>query len=203
MRRGITGGEGEETCLVAASRTSPASRDDGVIATLDNKGRRPYEHTREGSCRRRGTSNGCCGCKKKLLVSARRRVPMVDRGPRAATAMAMARLPLSLSLSLSLALFCLSPVLLCVLYSVHSSRRSRKMKSFAFSNPFLKGNLLPDRGHHGIILLVEFWCGLYTILVAAASLMSLGPNNPSHDLLHMCTRFFAILSLSSFSFALL
>jgi hypothetical protein len=31
-------------------------------------------------------------------VSARRRVAMVDRGPRAATAMAMARLPLSLSL---------------------------------------------------------------------------------------------------------
>ncbi len=44
------------------------------------------------------TSNGCCGCKKKLPVSARRRVAMVDRGPRAATAMAMARLPLSLSL---------------------------------------------------------------------------------------------------------
>jgi hypothetical protein len=35
--------------------------------------------------------------------------------------------------------------------------------------------------------------------------MSLGPDNPSHDLLHMCRRFFAILSLSlsSFSFALL
>jgi hypothetical protein len=143
MRRGKTGGEGEETCLAAASRTSPASRDDGVIATLDNRERRPYEHTREGSCRRRGTSNGCCGCKKKLLVSARRHVAMVDRGPRAATAMAMARLPpsfsltlpLSLSLSLSLALFCLSPALLGVLYSVHSSRRSRKTKSFAFSNP--------------------------------------------------------------------
>lgn len=100
MRRRKTGGEGEETCLVAASRTSPASHDDGVIATLDNKERRPYEHTREGSCRRRRTSNGCCGCKKKLLVSARRRVAMVDRGPRAATAMAMARLPPSFSLPL-------------------------------------------------------------------------------------------------------
>jgi hypothetical protein len=58
---------------------------------------------------------------------------------------------------------------------------------------------LPDREHHGVILLVGFWCGLYTILVAAASLMSLGPDNPSHDLLHMCTRFFAILSLSPVS----
>lgn len=198
MRRRKTGGEGEETCLVAASRTSPASHDDGVIATLDNKERRPYEHTRKGSCRRRRTSNGCCGCKKKLLVSARRRVAMVDKGPRAATAMAMARLPpsFSLPLPLSLALFCLYPALLCVLYSVHSSRRSRKTKSFAFSNPYLKGNLLPDREHHGVILFIGFWCGLYIILVAAASLMSLGPDNPSHDLLHMCRRFFAILSLS-------
>jgi hypothetical protein len=109
----------------------------------------------------------------------------------------LACLPRSLSLSpLCLALFCLSPALLCVLYSVHSSRRSRKTKSFAFSNPYLKGNLFPDREHHGVILFVGFWCGLYIILVAAASLMSLGPDNPSHDLLHMCRRFFAILSLS-------
>jgi hypothetical protein len=116
MRRGKTGGEGEETCLAAASRTPPASRDDGVIATLDNMERRPYEHTREGSCRRRGTCNGCCGCKKKLLVSARRRVAMVDRGPRAATATAMARLPPSFSLSLSLSLFSASSPLSYVYY---------------------------------------------------------------------------------------
>ncbi len=103
---------------------------------------------------------------------------------------------LSLSLSLSRSLFCLSPALLCVLYSVHSSRRSMKTKSFAFSNPYLKGNLLPDREHHGVILLVGFWCGLYTILVAAASLMSLGPDNPSHDLRNMCAQGFLLFSLS-------
>jgi hypothetical protein len=65
-----------------------------------------------------------------------------------------------------------------------------------FFKPLPKRQSIADREHHGVILLVGFWCGLYIILVSAASLMSLGPDNPSHDLLHMCTMYFAILSLS-------